>query len=298
VVLAAAALVVLVGAGSSLVSMYSSMGGGGYQVAWDRSAKLGLSQIHDGYQVRLEGAYADAAQTMLAISVIDAEGNRGSQVMIYGAQLTDEAGRDYVITSGAGSPADPSSSANVVWFDTPGDGALSGAHHFFLTVPDICVRRVTPVFSIAPDGLPTPDNVQAHDPWYGVAGPWQFEFDMTIAPATRLTPMATATAAGVTATLESMLISPTTVRLNMTYDGQPISGSPWTAIATILHDGKPLQNGYSTGGLGTEGEVITTGMGADNASGSWVLRIDELVSESPGGQTRLQGPWVIAVTAP
>ena len=76
VLLAAATLVVLVGAGTSLLSMYPNLGGGGYRVAWDRSTKLGLSQVHDGYQVRLEAAYADAARTMLAISVIDAQGNQ------------------------------------------------------------------------------------------------------------------------------------------------------------------------------------------------------------------------------
>jgi hypothetical protein len=165
-------------------------------------------------------------------------------------------------------------------------------------VPAIGVREVTPEFSINPDVLPTPDNGQAHDPWDSVPGPWQFEFDLTIAPGTRLTPGVAATAKGTSATLDSILISPTTVRLNMKYDGQPTSGSPWTAIATVLHDGKPLESGYSTSGPLIDGELITTGSGADSASGSWVIRIDELVSEGPGGQTRLQGPWVISFVAP
>jgi hypothetical protein len=52
------------------------------------------------------------------------------------------------------------------------------------------------------------------------------------------------------------------------------------------------------GGPGAAGEVISTVMGTDNASGSWVIRIDELVGDGPQGQTRLAGPWVINVTAP
>ena len=152
VFLAAAALVVLVGAGTSLLSLYPFMGGDAYRVAWDRSTKLGLSQVHDGYQVTLEAAYADAAQTMLAISIQDTETGRESGVMVRGADLTDEIGRTYRMTSGGGSPADTSSSVNTLWFDTPGDGALSGTHHFVVIMPDIGVREVNPSFSILPDG--------------------------------------------------------------------------------------------------------------------------------------------------
>ena len=304
VVLAAAALVVLVGAGTSLLSMYPTLGGGGYRVAWDRSTKLGLDQVHDGYTVRLEAAYADAAQGMLAISIIDTETGRGpeaarsSQVMIYGADLTDEAGRTYVVTSGTGTPADSSSSANTIWFETPGDGALSGTHHFFLAVPDIGVREPNPSFSILPDGQQTPDNQHTGDPWHSVPGPWQFEFDLTIAPGTRLSPAATATTGGVTATLESIIVSPTTVRLKMTYAGLPDGAESWTAIATVLHDGKRLAVGSSMVGPGAAGEELTTVAGTDNPSGPWVIQIDEMVGFGPQDQIRLAGPWVISFVAP
>jgi hypothetical protein len=292
VVLAAAALVVLVGAGTSLLSMYPTLGGGGYRVAWDRSEKLGLSQIHDGYQVTLEAAYADAAQTMLAISIQDTVGGRSSQVGFYGGDLTDEAGRAYTSLSGGSTPADRSSSVNTVWFETPGDGALSGNHHFVLNVPDIGVRQVNPVFSILPDGSET------GDPWDRVAGPWRFEFDLAIAPGTRLSPAATATTGGVTATLESIIVSPTTVRLKMTYAGLPDGAESWTAIATVLHDGKRLAVGSSMVGPGAAGEELTTVAGTDNPSGPWVIQIDEMVGFGPQDQIRLAGPWVISFVAP
>jgi len=291
VLLAAAALVVLVGAGTSLLSMYPNLGTGGYRVAWDRSTKLGLSQVHDGYQVRLEAAYADGAQTMLAISVQDTQGGRSSQVGFYGGDLTDEAGRAYTSLSGGSTPADSSSSVNTVWFETPGDGALSGNHHFVLNVPDIGVREVNPSFSILPDGQ------QTGDPWHSVAGPWRFEFDLAIAPATLLSPAATATAHGITATLESMLVSPTTVRLKMNYAGLPDDGSSWSSIATVLHNGGRLAVGGTLSDPAV-GEVITTVMGTDNASGSWVIRIDELVGFGPQDQIRLAGPWVVSFVAP
>jgi hypothetical protein len=292
VLLAAAVLVVLVGAGTSLLSMYPFMGGGGYRVAWDRSTKLGLSQVHDGYQVTLEAAYADAAQTMLAISIQDTETGRGSGVMVRGADLTDEVGRTYLMVSGGGSPADPSSSVNTVWFETPGDGALSGIHHFVLTMPDIGVREVNPSFSVLPDGQ------SAGDPWDSVAGPWRFEFDLAIAPGTLLSPATTTTSHGVTATLESILVAPTTVRLKLTYAGLPDNGSSWSSDTTILHNGEKLAVGSSVSGPPADGETITTVTGTDSASGSWVIRIDELVGIGPQGQTRLDGPWEIHFAAP
>jgi len=292
VLLAAAALVVLVGAGTSLFSLYGAIGSGGYRVAWDRSTKLGLSQVHDGYRVTLEAAYADAAQTMLAISIQDTVGGRSSQVGFYGGDLTDEAGRVYTTLSGGSTPADSSSSVNTAWFETPGDGALSGNHHFVFNVPDVGVRQVNPSFSILPDGTWT------GDPWDRVAGPWRFEFDLAIAPGTLLSPAGAAAANGVTATLKSILVTPTTVRLKMTYAGLPDGAGSWTAIATVLHDGKRLAVGSSMGGPGAAGEVISTVMGTDNASGSWVIRIDELVGDGPQGQTRLAGPWEIRFVAP
>lgn len=290
VLLAAAALVVLVGAGTSLLSLYPFMGGDAYRVAWDRSTKLGLSQVHDGYQVTLEAAYADAAQTMLAISIQDTETGRESGVMVLGADLTDEIGRTYRMTSGGGSPADTSSSVNTLWFDTPGDGALSGTHHFVVIMPDIGVREVNPSFSILPDGSST------GDPWDSVAGPWRFEFDLSIAPGTLLSPATTTTTHGITATLESILASPTAVRLKLRYAGLPHTGSGWSSVATVLHNGGELAVGASWGTDPTFGEVITTAKGTDNASGSWVVRIDELVSD--GGQIRLAGPWEIRFVAP
>ena len=45
-------------------------------------------------------------------------------------------------------------------------------------------------------------------------------------------------------------------------------------------------------------DTITTVVGADDASGSWVVRIDELVGDGPNGQVRMKGPWEFHFTAP
>jgi hypothetical protein len=144
-----------------------------------------------------------------------------------------------------------------------------------------------------------PDGSQTGDPWDRVAGPWRFEFDLAIAPGTVLSPGATATANGVTATLESIIVSPTTVRLKIAYAGLPDRAQSWTAIATVLHDGKRLAIGSSTSGPGAAREEFTTVAGTDNPSGPWVIQIDEMVSfVGLQDQIRLQGPWGISFVAP
>ncbi len=287
--LIAAALLVLGGATGSLLGLYGAIGGGGYTVAWDRSTKLALTQVDQGYQVTLEAAYADAAQTMLAISVLDTVAGRSDQVDLRGAELTDEAGRTYRMTGGGSTPAEASVSANTVWYDTPGDGSLTGNHHFFLAVTEIGVRDGNAVSSTG-------------DPWHTVAGRWTFEFDLAIAPGTRLTPGTTATANGVTATLDSILVTPTTVRIDVAYRGLPADASNWASIASVQHAGRTLPIGSGGGGGSSGSEVvqdtINTVIGTDTTAGSWAVRIDELVGEGANGQVRLAGPWAFSFSAP
>ncbi len=293
ILLAAAAVLLLGGAGTTLLSMYGGIGSDGYRVAWDRATRFGFSEVRDGYRVTLEGAYADAAQTMLAISILDTVSGRSSGVDVAGADLTDEAGHAYRMTSGGSTPADSSSSVNTVWYETPGDGVVSGAHHFVLTMSDIRVRDVHPSVSLLPGSQSTGDE------WHTVPGPWRFEFDLAIAPGARLSPALSSVANGVTATLRSILVTPTTARLELTYAGLSPDASSWASIPTVLHNGSavPVATTGSSGGPLVE-DTITTVMGTDDASGSWVVRIDELVGAGPNGQVRTKGPWEFRFAAP
>jgi hypothetical protein len=84
-----------------------------------------------------------------------------------------------------------------------------------------------------------------------------------------------------------------------TYAGLPHGGSSWSSVAKVLHNGGQLAAGSSLVSRNpTAGEVITTDGGTDAASGSWVIRIDELVGDGPQGQIRLEGPWEITFAAP
>lgn len=92
--------------------------------------------------------------------------------------------------------------------------------------------------------------------------------------------------------------SSTTVRLKMTYAGLPDGAESWTAIATVLHDGKRLAVGSSMVGPDAAGEELTTVEGTDDPSGPWVIRIDEMVGFGPQDQIRLAGPWLVSFVAP
>jgi hypothetical protein len=286
VLLAAAALVLLVGvvaAGTTLLSAYPLSTQGGFGLAWDRATKLGLSQVHDGYEVKLEAAYADAAQTMLAISVFDTNSDRNSHVSLEGRTvLTDESGRVYQTDGGIGVDAAAASSISQRWFVTPGDGSLSGLHHFTLDIAEIGVYR---------DGvLGGSDSV-----W----GPWMFAFDLEIAPGTRISPGSSATAGGITVTLDSVLITPTTIRSTWSYTGLATGESAPIPVFTVLHDGKEIPGAMSGSNLDDPGHSVgSTDSGVDDPSGSWTIRIDELVRGGPENQTRLQGPWDCTFTLP
>ncbi len=294
IVLLVAAVLVAGGAIPSLLSLYGGVGSGGYRVAWSRATQLDLVQLHDGFAVTLQAAYADTAQTMLAISIVDEEIGRSSQAGLYGADLTDEAGRVYHMTTGGSTPASSSTSINTVWYDTPGQGTLTGIHHFVLTMPEIGVRDVSPTFSLLPNGT------EVGDPWHPVAGPWTFKFDLAIGPGTLLTPNVGIATQGVTTTLKSMLVSPTTVRLGLSYQGLPASGLGWSPIVTVMHNGEQL----AVGSTSWDGDP-TTVMGSDHASGTWVVSISEIVgpiqspnASDPAAQLRIQGPWVLRFVVP
>jgi hypothetical protein len=294
IVFLAAALLVAGAAIPSLLSLYGGVGSGGYRVAWSRATQLGIVQVHDGFAVTLQAAYADAAQTMLAISIVDTGAGRSSQVALLGADLTDETGRVYHMTTGGSTPAGSSSSINTVWYDTPGDGTLTGFHHFYLTLPDIGVRDVSPSFSLLPDGA------EVGDPWHPVAGPWSFEFDLAIGAGTRLAPDVGVTVKGITTRLNSMLVTPTTVRLGLSYQGLPAGGSTWAPIVTVTHNGEQL----AVGSTSWSGDP-TTLAGSETASGTWVISISEFTgagqssaSSHPAGQLRVMGPWELRFVVP
>jgi hypothetical protein len=169
-VLVAAAFLVL-GATTSLLSIYGTFGGDRWQYAWQHATRLGLTQTHHGYSVTLEAAYGDASRLMLAVSLVDAQNRGWSQLDASSAEahLAGETGPTYRMSGGGSTPAS-SGSANTVWLDAV-QSPTPGVHTVIVTVPEIRYRDPNAV-----------DHTG--DWWHAVPGPWTFHFDLPIASGT------------------------------------------------------------------------------------------------------------------
>ena len=284
--LLAAAVLTAAGATGSILGLYDAMGGAGYHVGWTRGARLELSQTVGDYRVTLHRAYADANELMLAVSVAGTPEADVTQLGVFGARVVDETGAKYEARSGGSSPVGSDEAANVMWFRPPEMPLAAGRRHFTVTVPNVEVRD---------NSSPPPTDAGDWDPWYQVAGPWTFEFDLEVAGGVDVRPDAVAQAAGATLSVERVVTSPTAVLLTLRMADLP--ERDWAPIAELTHNGRALVGG-AMAGVGGNVIELSTSEGVDDPSGEWSLVVTELVGEEADGQVRLQGPWRLDFTIP
>lgn len=282
----AVALAILAGATVSILSIYGGLGGDAYQYAWNHATRFDVSEVHDGYRVTLEAAYADSAQMMLAISAIDTEDRGWSGVEAASADVriagAPASGPVYVMTSGGSTPAS-TGSANTVWLDAV-TAPSAGNHAFVVTVPAIRYRD-----AIIP---------ASGDAWHEVLGPWTFSVDVPVAGGeTFALHPTTITVAGVSATAVELSAAPTRVDINVRWAGREPATLSWTSVGHALHDGQEIAIG---GTLVTRDiERLHLGSGTSDASGHWEIVIDETIGFAADGTvTRFEGPWVIVFDIP
>jgi hypothetical protein len=271
---------VLIAATSNLISLYATMGGDAYRIAWDRGQALGLSQTKDGYRVTLERAYADGATLMLAVSVVDTQNRGHSQVGAMGMEVALP-GDPYRPNFGQSSPLDEKAAANVWWFAAP-ELVPPGTRPVTVTIPQIAVRD---------NATPPPSESPTWNPWHAVTGPWSFTFDLDVAGGTEVRPGVADERSGVTVGLDSVVISPTAVRAHLGVDGAT-DGEEWAVVGRVLHNGRVLEHGG--GAVAAGGRELTAGTGVDDARGEWLVVVDELV----GMTERLAGPWELRFSVP
>ena len=282
-----AGILILGGAGRGLLGMYEGMVGpaGGWRTAWDRAEVIGASQTVDGYQVTIERAYADPSQLMLAISVRDTENRGWSQVAALGAHVVDKTGRTWEQAVGTSSPDGSSLAANLAWFSAPA-GIGPGVQTFHVTVSSVSVRDVS--------SPPADANDLSWNPWHAVPGTWAFDIELNVRPGAVADLDASATASGVTVRLLHVAVAESQIRATLAVDAE--NAGQWSPIGSFEHGGASFAIGM--GRFGDATIEARTYDGTGDASGSWVLRIDELVGDDENGQVRLQGPWVIEFTIP
>ena len=287
-----AATFVLGGATGSLQGLYFFLAGP-FDVPWHRGDAIGLSQTVDGYTVTIDRAYADAARLALAISVVDELERPGTtQIMAFSTVVTDQDGE---YGSGGGATSRPDgifAAVNVAWKQPAVLPLPAGPRQLHVVLPFIMVRDDT----IPPPETDADEDEDGWNPWHEVAGPWTFDFELTVDGGTTITPDAVAEVDGIRVTVPRLIAAPGIVRVEMRVDGDLPPGD-WTPIGEVRHGDKvlPLVFGDLAAGPDAMLAFMTDG-GVANASGEWTVTIKELISN--GDEAPIAGPWAVTFTAP
>ena len=283
-----AATFVVGGATGSLQSLYFMLAGP-FDTPWHRGEDIGLSQTVHGYTVTIDRAYADATRLALAISVVDdLKRATTTQVEAYSTIVTDQDGE---YSSGGGAVSRPDgrfAAVNVAWKQPAVLPLPAGPRQLHVVLPFINVADAsTPPPESAPD---------ANDwtPWHRVAGPWTFDFELTVDGGTTITPDAFAEVDGVRVSVPRLIAAAGIVRVEMRIDGDLPPGD-WSPIGEVSHRGKVLPLVFGNIQPGPDGTIaFMTDGGVSNATGDWTVTIKELVGN---GEERLIGPWVVRFAA-
>ena len=254
----------------------------------------------DGYRVTVHRSYADRLGVRLAMTVEDLE-DRWSGLEVDGAEMTDSDGRIYEGWNWPRSRT-PVDGAIATWarFLLP-DGVRADDQQLRVTITSLRVR--------SPD--PIPIDLDPEEIWTSVRGAWSFEFDMPpIAQGQSISPVANASASGVTIDLEELGVVPSGTAVRLAIEGLPeVPGSAygWLPSSTIVHDGEPLSDQpFEPGVIGSEGVVTIEALPdvedpkVEGLVGHWRITVHTIYAfDSTLEQGhRVEGPWVLEFDVP
>jgi hypothetical protein len=273
---------------------YPSDGG----FTWERGEPLGLSQVVDGYSITLERAYADANKAMVAVSVEDVEDRGWAGISLDGITLTDSRGVGWEATTGVAAPGSASTQANISWYVAVTAPAPPGRRAFH-----VAVQRVNVLDRGAGGG----------QSWHTIPVDASFDFDLTVVPGWEATPQVSAEHDGVTVHLDRVVAAPSTVRLELRFDGLA-KDRDWSPVLSVRHDGRSVDAEMASAQIGSTSWTVYTSGGFDSAEGDWTVRVSEIVGEPisdypqapdpeappqpEATQVRLQGPWTLNFSTP
>jgi hypothetical protein len=235
---------------------------GGYE--WQHAEQLGLSKTVDGYKITLEWAYADANRMLLGVTVVDTRDRGWRQVDAGGVSVSDGSDGKWTWSEGLTGVATATRAASIFWFDYEPGLAAPGRRGFSVTVSSVSVRdqQYTP-----------PPNDPAWNPWHDVAVNATFSFDLTVGGGSQIAPGVTAESNGITVTLDRIVVSPSTVRIELKMAGLA-SADAWTPLVWVSHDGKDLGAGDSSGDRFAT--TVYTPEGVDDPAGDWTVTVDDV----------------------
>jgi len=134
-----------------------------------------------------------------------------------------------------------------------------------------------------------------------IEGPWSFTFDLANQGGTGWRGSVSDTAAGVTITLERLVVTPTLIEGIVTWRGDPLRASEddvWSATSTLEHGDERFRSDAS-GTAGNRSEFHVR-RGTDDAAGAWTIRVERLTSDPgyPPRRVTIEGPWVFRIVVP
>jgi hypothetical protein len=312
VLVAAAAIIAIGGAGAIALQRFEGWSAPDFDVAWERGAVLGLTDVVDGYEVTLERAYADAGQVMLAVAIEDLEQRPDTtQLSGFNGTLVDDQGGRYEGMGGQSGPVDAHETAEIWYFDPPAFPLAPGLRHFTMTLDQIEKRGdfvAGQTIEPGPDGL-----IEVPNPFEPIPGPWVIEFDLEVAGGTLVEVNEPAKGPhDVTVTIGSMLLTPTRGRLDVGVEAADRS-TDWTAVDNTARRDSTTLAFASQQDLGDGTVANSAYAGVDDPSGTWIITIGELVGphdpalplptpnengEIMSSFQRLRGPWTLRVEVP
>jgi hypothetical protein len=104
---------------------------------------------------------------------------------------------------------------------------------------------------------------------------------------------------GVTLTLESIVTSPSQVRLELRIAGAPAGGTYWTPIVEcVSHNGHNLDVAMQTSRIGSQLSTVYTSVGVEDPTGDWTVWVSQLMDDgteaaNQGQDVRYDGNWTL-----
>ena len=236
--------------------------------AWARSEPIGLSSTLGGQTVTVERGYMDANRIIIGMTV-EGKADVAATLRVNG-RLAE--GMFAIGKSRRGRSVDG---------------------HAFLTPPGIG-EQARLQLEVRARAFPGQDSGS-------LGGPWRFDFELPNSGGLAWAGTQTARASGVSVTLDELVVSPTTVRGHLLFDGTRIHSikDNWGPIGAVIRGKKRTKLNLGKPTPGVQGFSFFTADGFDAKRGTWTVRIDRLVADGDtdiGQQMlRIKGPWVFEV---
>lgn len=123
---------------------------------------------------------------------------------------------------------------------------------------------------------------------------------VTLGGGSPATPQVRSDSNGVALTLESIVTSPSTVRLDLRLDGAPAGGTNWSPIVDcVSHNGHNLDVGMQTSGIGSPLTTVYTSVGVEDPTGDWTVWVSQLMGDGlEAADVRYHGNWTLHFSMP